>query len=251
LGWFPSNKLFPLPFSFLSHVLFKIISRSYGVTLWYPTYVDQIAKRADQNNLNRICNETTLLSATEMRSVCDCSSTSFEDAVISNTELKSWQINDVLLNNITFSNVTFEDVLFNTTNFGSCKFQNCKFTSLHFQDILFDSMSMENVTIELSSSCLFSNFSSGDISITDVLVNGSKLEPGTINASQLQAYLDEFSSREKCLGPEFEVICKSDDFRIYRDSFFVSASALPGNLASAIAVYLMWRNVWLGKEKRE
>ena len=189
-----------------------------------------------------------ILSVPEIRSVCDCSSTSFEDAVISNMELKNWQINDVLLNNITFSNVSFEDVLFNNTNFDSCKFQNCTFESLHFQDVFFDSMTLENVSIELGSSCLFSNSSSGEISLTDVSMNGSELAPGTISASQLQAYLDEFSLKKKCLGPEFDVICRSDDFRIYRDSFFVSASALPGNLASAIAVYLMWRNVWLGKE---
>ena len=207
--------------------------------------MDQITKRADQNNLNRFCNESSLSSAADMRSICDCSSTFFEDAVIRDLELKEWQINDVQFDNITFVNVTFDDVLFNSTNFRNCKFQNSTFRSLHFKAVSFDNVVLDTVAIMPRSFCLLSNGSAGDVDMGNVTVNGTILD-WVVNASQLQEYLDGLSS-QKCVGPEFDIICHSDDFRIYRDSFIVSASALPGNVASAIAVYVMRRNIWLGK----
>ncbi len=168
----------------------------------------------------------------------------FDDAIIRDIELKEWQINDVLLSNITFINVTFEEVLFNTTTLVNCNFQDCRFKNLHFKDSYLENIDMANIEIELKSACLLSNASTGEVNLANITFNGTQFNAGLTNVSQLQGYLDGLSL-EGCT--KFEVLCKSDDFRIYRDSFFVSASALPGNIASAIAVYFMWRNVWLGK----
>ncbi len=217
--------------------------------LWYPTYVSEINHKNDQGKLDKLCNETVLSSAAEINSICNCKATVFEDAVIRDIELKEWQINDVLLNNITFINVTFNEVLFDSTTIRDCSFHNSTFTKLHFKAAFLDNLRLENVVIKPSSSCLFSNGSTGAFTMTNVSIGNTRLqEHGIINASKLQNHLNNFTSRD-CKGPNFIVQCNSDDFRLYRDSFLVSVSAFPGNVASAIAVYVMRRNIWLGKWK--
>ena len=222
--------------------------RSYGITLWYPTYVAEITRRADLENLAKTCNETTLTSATEMPSICGCSSVVFEEAIVRNIQLKGWKINDVQLEDISFVNVTFDNVLFNETTFRNCNFESSTFTNLHFKDVYFEDTLFQNMAIPVSSTCLFSSGSTGLLNMTNVSVRGANLADRLVEVRQFQASLNNITSYS-CNAPNLKVHCKTDDFRIYRDSFYISVAALPGNVASAIAVYVMRRNVWLGKSK--
>ena len=54
------------------------------------------------------------------------------------------------------------------------------------------------------------------------------------------------SSCEGVSGEEVECEEGEESGRLYRDLFLVAAAASPGNIASAIAVYFMRRNYWMG-----
>jgi len=163
----------PPPFVFF--IMRLLHCRSYGITLWYPTYVAEITRKADQENLARTCNETILSSAAEIPSICGCTSVAFEEAVVHDLHLKDWQINDVQLADVTFINVTFDNVVFNETTFKNCSFISSKFTNLHFKDVYFNDTTFQNVAISVSSTCLFSNGSTGYLNMTDVSVKGASV----------------------------------------------------------------------------
>ena len=239
--------LLPLPipiYLFISHDLY----RSYGIILWYPKYINEITTQKDTHDLQKFCNTTTSFSPEDrMKSYCDCTSTVFQDTSFSLPKLKDWRINNVLFRNVTFLNVTFDSVLFNGTEFTECKFQNCTFTRLLFYATVLNGVQFQSVKILATSLCLFSNTSEGAVTLENVTINSKWFESQNFNISTLWTILGS-EVNSTCSDDHYNnVICKSNDFRVYRDSFLVAASVLPGNIASAIAVYFLHRNYWLGK----
>ena len=157
--------LLPLPlpiYLFISHDLY----RSYGIILWYPTFINEITTQKDTHDLPKFCNTTTSFSLEDnMKLYCDCTSTVFLDTSFSLPELKDWRINNVLFRNVTFLNVNFDSVLFNGTEFTECKFQNCTFTRLLFNATVFYDVQFQSVNILATSLCFFSNTSEGAVTL--------------------------------------------------------------------------------------
>ena len=231
-------------FIFLTLVNF----RGYGVTLWYPTYVSELNAEREAEELKRYCNSSATFSGpTNLVPFCDCSSTRFEAITVSDQELKNWKINDVLFQNATFYNITFDSVLFNNTEFRDCKILNSTFIGAYFNSTKFIDVLFQSVDFLPNSVCI-SEDSEGELILDDISMNieGGKSDIH-LSSSPNWAGMDGGISTG-CTAKEYtNMHCSSDDFRVYRDSFFVSAAALPGNIASAIAVYYLRRNHWLGK----
>ena len=216
----------PSPFLFIylyhmitdtSHDLF----RSYGIILWYPTYIKEITTQKDTHDLQKFCNKKTSFSPKDsMKLYCDCTSTLFQDTIFSLPELKDWRINNVQFRNVTFLNVTFDSVLFNGTEFTECKFQNCTFTKLLFNATVFYDVQFQSVNILATSLRLFSNISEGAVTLENVTINSKWFESHNTNISMLWTIL-ESEVNLTCSDDHYNnVICTSNDFRVYRDSFF-------------------------------
>ena len=206
--------------------------RSYGVTLWFPTYVDQITTQKDIRVFEAHCNRTVTGSDQELESFCGCDSTVFADMEIKDIQLSNFRMDGILFRNVTFKNVSFSTVIFNGTQFSNGSvFRESNFSTSYFNGTSFDDISFDSVQIESSLLC------SVDGSGTRI-VNSTRL-----NTAWYEQPLNQ--SNLTCDYPEIN--CIPPNSKIYRDSFFITASAFPGNIASAIAVYFLRRNYWLGK----
>ena len=217
------------------------------MTLWYPTYVSELNSEREAERLWSRCNQTERLSGpVKLSSYCGCSDAEFVGVSVSNQTIKAWNIHNAFFHNVTFSDVIFDSVLFNNTDFKDCRVVRGKLKDVYFNaSKLSGLVFLQSVEIEDDSLCV-SRDSDGRI----VLANATADEEEK-QLSQVESSKSKTSRLESDGGCELEnpasVQCSFDDFRVYRDSFFVSASGLPGNLASAIAVYYLRRNHWLGK----
>ena len=195
--------------------------RNFGLILWYPTYVNELTAKKDSDNLQAFSNKTTSFSPMDnMMSYCDCTSTVFQDTSFSLPKLNDWRINNVLFRNVTFLNVTFDSVLFNGTEFTECKFQNCTFTRLLFNATVFNDVKFQSVNILATSLCLFSNTSEVAVTLENVTINSKGFESQNFNISMLWTILESVVN-STCSDDHYNNgICKSNDFHVYRESFF-------------------------------
>lgn len=238
-------------------VMFCLSFGSYGVTLWFPTYVSQINDARNAEDFQALCN-TTVVGGTDaqgLKEYCGCGSTVFSNITIVNTQLHMIKFNEVTFNKVSFRNVSFDQVLFNGTEFIECQFQDSSFTRTLFNATDFSGGLFDSVSFKTSSLC---PQSLQDMQVDDfttlgnVNISGLRADNRTFNTSTFDSLINSDgdngdSKKESCdLQVQFEeVVCSPFDNRVYRDSFFISASALPGNIASAFAVYFLRRNYWL------
>ena len=227
---------------------------SYGVSVWYPTYVNIITSNEEQVRFDAKCQQNvTEFDITSFRSFCGCNGTVFHDLTISDVRLQSWSVEGAIFSNVTFSNVTFDNVVINSSLFVSkSSFHKCLFNSTKLSQLTWSEVALESTSLSSSVIC---DLQGADVNLDSPLVvqnttiNG-KLFPNETEISNSSILLVDDGANSTCDGElvGMEIECrKPDTFKVYRDSFFVSASALPGNIASAIAVYFLRRNYWLGK----
>ena len=228
--------------------------RSYGVTLWYPTYISELTTQKDLEEFERFCNNTVNVTGwSHMEAYCDCSQTVFSDVTLTDSELRNFRIHDVLFSNVSFQNINFDSVVFNSTQFVDCQFYESNFTDSLFNSTQFENVLFHSVNIHSSSLCSMNGSAvevcNNSLILEEVDVNGDQVDYEMLNTSAFQERVLNRGNGQKCSENKLlrQIQCKPPDNRVYRDSFFVSASALPGNIASAIAVYFLRRNYWLGK----
>lgn len=223
--------------------------------MWYPTYVSDITNSRDRALFKEKCQQNvTDIDISSLRGYCDCNFTVFQDFTISNTSLDSWMIGQATFSNVTFENVTFDNVIVSSSRFiDNCVFRNTVVKNSKFVQLNWDGILLEYLNISSSFICdLHGNNKTINMSHPIVLynttLNGNFTNLMTI--TEIDELLVTPNSNSTCDEDllESEIDCEiSDSFTVYRDSFFVSASALPGNIASAIAVYFLRRNYWLGE----
>ena len=226
------------------------------MSVWYPTYVGEITGRRDSALFEEKCqqNVTEFLDVHTIHGYCGCSRTVFQDFTISGVHLESWMVSEATFSNITFENVTFNNVIIDSTQFiDNCVFRNSVVKNSKFVQLYWDGVSLESLNVSSSFVC---DLHGNNLTMTHPMVlyntslNGGPLNTTSIaRPSELLVDLSG-SNRTTCDGKllESKIDCEMEDsFALYRDSFFVSASALPGNIASAIAVYFLRRNYWLGE----
>lgn len=182
---------------------------------------------------------------------CGCTSTFFTGFAVNDTVLQDFMINGAIFQDITFRNVSFDSVVFSGTEFVGCQFLGCTFTRTLFNATSFSGgVVFDSVSLQYSSMCPLSNSEAevkNFMTLYKVELSGKMVENETFNAALFDAALN--MSSEICdMEGRDEVDCDPRvDYRVYRDSFFVSASAFPGNIASGFAVYFFRRNYWLGE----
>ena len=226
----------------------------YGVTLWYPTYIADVTAQNELERFEAHCNNTINLTSLDvLKEYCDCSQTIITDSDFTDTRLEHFKINDVVFSNVAFNKVNFESVVFNGTQFIDCEFHDTNFSQSAFNFTIFENVLFDSVSIQSSSLCSLNGSSveirESSMVFEDVDVNGEKIKYGVYNSTEFDMSVLNQGSFSNCSENSLqnEIQCKPPDYRVYRDSFFVSASAFPGNIASAIAVYFLRRNYWLGK----
>ncbi len=207
------------------------------MTLWFPTYVDQITTQKNAEDFEVFCNRTITADSynENLKSFCGCRNTIFTDMDIKDTQFSDFRMDGVVFSNVTFTNVSFSAVVFNGTEFsGGCQFRDSKFSTSYFNATYFEDVTFDSVSIESSLLCF---------------MNGSGIRIGNSTALSAEMFEQvENQDNVNCEDEDYKDIeCKAPKSGIYRDSFFITASALPGNVASAIAVYFLRRNYWLGE----
>ena len=202
----------------------------------------------------RFCNNTVNATGlSHMEAYCDCSQTVFSDVTLTDSELRNFRIHDVLFSNVSFQNINFDTVVFNSTQFVDCQFYESNFTDSLFNSTQFYNVLFHSVNIDSSSLCSMNGSAvevhDNSLIVGEVDINGNEVDYEMLNTSAFQELALNRGNGQKCSENKLlrQIQCKAPDNRVYRDSFFVSASALPGNIVSAIAVYLFRRNYWLGE----
>ena len=240
--------------------------RSYGVTLWYPTYVGEINKQKDIAEFDVFCvKNVTDINSTTLTDYCGCNGTVFHDSIISDVHLENWSVGDVVLSNVTFKRVNFSDVSFTNTNFVSgSSFIDCNFHHSQIVSSFLDNFTLDSLNLFDSRICGTTGTNltvQNSLMISNTSINSYHNSSSTVVQESNSSYFIDLldfkyvnASNDSCATGnvnEWPVQClrKEDDFRVYRDSFFVSASALPGNLVSAVAVYFFTRKYWLGNTR--
>jgi hypothetical protein len=227
------------------------------VSVWYPTYVSDITTNRDRVRFEEKCQQNvTDIGIASLRGYCGCNFTVFQDLSFSNTHLDSWMVGQATFSNVTFENVTFDNIVINSSRFiDNCVFRNSVVKNSKFVQLSWEGISLEGLNVSSSFICDLrgSNMTMSTnhpMILYNTTLNGNftNLTSVTItDPSELVLARDSNSTCDQELL-ESTIDCEmSDSFTVYRDSFFVSASALPGNIASAIAVYFLTRKYWLGE----
>ena len=211
------------------------------MSLWYPTYVEQINDRAEADRFyGASCNATIsdlVLSTTQLARLSHCSSTSYRNVTFDRAEFTGWTFSDASLTSSVFKGCVFNRVSFQKVNFSAVHFVNGSSTEL-----LFDS-----VVLNTTDFCRFnaSHPTSLNSLVIDTVVNGRGVGNQT---ALLEALVEGLPPPTACSFPPAGSVYSptSDKYQVYRESFFVAGSALPGNVLSAVAVYFLRRNYWLG-----
>lgn len=225
---------------------------TYGVTLWYPSYVGII-------NQQQLCQQKIGTNQTansdSLQELCECADTAFHNITIRNLKLRVWS-----LERATFIDVSFLQVNFSQVELTASTFVNCTFKDVHFKSVLLNKSSWENVTLDnvLIESTKICNShivgtsieNNSTLIMRDVLMGENELLEEYVNDSTFAHLV--LSAEASCpssskISKDTNVECESsDDYKIYRDNFIIAASATPGMIVSSIAVYFFRRNFWMG-----
>ncbi len=226
---------------------------SYGVTLWYPSYVKQINDQKDDNKFDKFCDRNVTssdVSLSLLDSLCDCTQTTFHGSVIGDVLVEDWIISARFIGT-SFGRTHFSNVLFKDCEFVDCAMDGVALHSAHFVNSRLTGLSLSDATIQESQFCGVhgEKISIRNVTIEDVLVNGREAENSTVFVSLLNTSEGCSNGKVEKIEESVDVDCREidDDDRVYRDNFIIAASALPGNIVSAIAVYFFRRNYWLGR----
>lgn len=124
--------------------------------------------------------------------------------------------------------------------------------SAHFINSKLTKHSLTDATVKNSMFCgvyADQTLSVQNVTIVNVTVNGRNVSDSTTFVNSLvNSSVGCSEEVAENIKNSFEFDCpeeEEDDDRVYRDNFIISASALPGNIVSAIAVYFLRRNGWV------
>ena len=222
----------------------------YGITLWYPSYVGLV-------NQQKLCHQTIspgeAVTYDLLHSLCGCTESVFDDITISDMELTDWTLKKAVFNNVHFSNVNFTRVELTSSVLSNCIFDRVNFKEVYLDELKWERLSLNHVqfdSVKICSSQL-TVANGGFITMRNVLVGDRVVGMEQLNSSTFAVLAPSADVRCPSLSVvrDVNVECEiesSEDSKVYRDSFLIAASAAPGNVVSAFAVYYFRRNVWMG-----
>ena len=211
--------------------------------------MDQITTQRSAKEFEAFCNQTVTANSSEsLESFCGCSNTVFTGIDIMDAQFKNFKMDGVVFNDVNFTNVSFSSVVFNGSQFVDCQFIETNFSAFSFNATKFEGVKFDSVSMKSSLLCSMngSGVSVVDLRLIDVNINLVEVKDEFMTDVKFEQTLNQGSI--ECDDTDYKRIgCKAPDSQIYRDAFIITASAFPGNIAAAIGVYFIQRNLWLGK----
>ena len=195
-------------------IIFLLSLGSYGLTLWYPTYV---------NNLEHQCKSEFAYETVSDPNVCPDGS-QLDFVVVNNSVWHNKHLKNAMFNNVTFQNTNFIQ-----SSFEDCSFLNCSFSSVNVSTSTFTNTCFKNT---INDSWYYDNATFMNSYYDKSLMLGS---------SQ--------SNEPCCLQGGCERSCYDDanvDYnKVYLELFYVALATVPGCIVSAIMVDILRRSYWL------
>lgn len=203
-------------------------------------------------NFEKFCNgNVTLKSDDSIESYCGCENTIFSNFMLRDIQVHNFKADNAIFNNVDFINVSFVSVQFNGAGFSGCHFSESNFSNTYFNATNFDDVTFNSVSLQ---SCSLCSMTGSDVEVEgeglifqNVDIDGKKIKYDTFNTSRFNQLLN-LNESDCAVDDRYEkMVCRPSESRLYRDTFIITASAFPGNVASAFAVYFLRRNYWLGR----
>ena len=203
--------------------------------------MEQVTDIQKQHDFNSFCHHQQQQSSSKHISLsdyCGCDGITFVGENFTNAEFRNVKISHCLFEDVTFSNVTFSDFYLEDCSFIDCELNNVTFGARsQFKRVDWNQSVFHCVNVSGLSVC------GGEM-----VGWGSGEECNDHNVSDEMVTMTE-GGNVSCDGvKDVKVECEAlnEDTSLYRDLFIVAAAAVPGNIASAIAVFFMRRNYWMG-----
>ena len=237
-------------------MLFVILSSSYGVTLWYPTYVNNLQQQQENATIEKTCNLTLANQTVQFeegyqeRLLCNCPLTVYNNITFVNVSIDGgWVLSggslmssSILGSNLTalqsegstWTDVQVTDVLFINSTFSSSAWSNVTLQNVQFENSLFCGVNVSD-GIKLSG-----------VVMKDCTVNGLNMntdnDTAIISALQLSTNCSLSSGDTSwCTEPEI----KTDYSAEYLENFIIAASPFPSTIVAAVLVYFFRRSFLL------
>ena len=182
---------------------------------------------------------------------CACPETNFNNVTFNYLEIDKWflmnaNITDSVLEGGEYEEVWHEGVTWNNITVDGVEFKDATFLNCSFNSVVFDDVVFENTAF---CGVMSTNIEISSTNFTNSTINGLMLD-NISNYEIAKLFTNtSLSYNESCvLGTPQD--CFTDETKDYNREYFhiflIAASALPGNIVSAIAVYLFIRSYWLG-----
>lgn len=206
------------------------IYRSYGVTLWFPSYVDQLARNSQTTptvlvTCNATVTDTVIHVPRDLSCVCP-PKIEYTNVTLDIDSIDQWWVwhgvmNDSLINGGHFQRVWLEGVVWNNVN---------------VRDALIDSLIVLNSSLN--------NVEFINSSVVQSYICGVDLNNAFINESMEQSCGDSSHLTPPTCSNEEQSFNYNEE---YFNDLIITSSGFIGNFVSAIAVYYFIRSYWLGK----
>lgn len=191
---------------------FLLAMGAYGLTLWYPTYINNLEHQCSSNFKNEIASDPNI-----------CPDGSYlEHLFINNSVWHDKHLKDAI----------FDHVIFHNTNFSHCSFEDCSFLNCEFHSVNLSTSWFTNTCFKHTSAV----WNYDNTTFVNSYFNGSGYQTGQ-------------SNEPCCLYDTCDRSCYDDgnvDYsKDYLELFFVALATVPGCVVSAIVVDILRRSYWL------
>ena len=233
------------------------MSRSYGVTFWFPSYIDQLTQNKQATPINAACNGT-LADTTHLPSdnyLCHCPLTHYSNVTVDKEMINKWWAWNATFTNTSLLDGHYRRVWFESMIWKEILIRNVTFDQMIFYNSTLKSVSLVNVTFNNSILCGISaemeSLSMQSVQFIDTVINGQKMRDSPHDLVQ-----DLFNSSTwndtYCLTNMSSPSCVEYDISPvdynteYFHDFIITSSSLIGVVISSIAVYFLIRSFLLG-----
>lgn len=227
---------------------------SYGVTLWYPSYVDLLTQQSQRNDFQCNSNISDVVYK-DSALFCNCPSATYDNVTFDFHATSPWQQTDGAITDsnivgaywwVWFYNITLEGVAFNDAEINDSAFLNSTWSNLSLDNVTFTNTTFCNITT-------MDELPFSDVHFINSTLNGQSLNG--LSASKISQLFTQNSRQDSCNVRSVDVSLPSscsipknvDYFTEYRNDLIISVAALPGNITSAILMYFFIRSFWLCK----
>ena len=231
-------------------------SSAYGVTLWYPTYVDTLQQQQEDANFEEVCNLTLanqtvqFVEGYQEQLLCDCPLTLYDNVTFVNVSISGgWLLSGGSVKSSSISGSNLTAVRSEGSTWTDVQVTNVLFVNSTLSSSVWSSVVLQNVQFE---NCLFCDVNVSDgiklsgVEMKDCIVNGLHLN--TANDTAIISALRSSSNCSSSLGDSVQCVEpeeETDYFAEYLENFVIASSPFTTMLISAVLVYYFRRSFLL------